>query len=108
MEKVKFQDWSMTRGDTMSFNVELPWLEGDLDSLTFTCRSIGTDTILFQKTLTDGCVKIETGRYHVRVAPRDTENASPGLYNMDLQIELNADRHTILQGTLKIVEDQTY
>ena len=106
--KVKSQDWSMIRGDTLSFNVGLPWLETDLDSTTFTCRTIGSDTILFQKTLTDGCVKIETGKYHVRVAPADTKDVSVGLYNMDLEIEIGADCYTILQGTLKIVEDQTY
>lgn len=108
MNQVKSQDWSMIRGDTLSFNVELEWLEDDLDSLTFTCRTIGSEEIVFQKTLTDGCVKLETGKYYVRVAPADTENVSPGTYAMDLQIEFNSDRSTLFQGTLKIVKDETY
>lgn len=108
MEKVRFQDWSMIRGDTLAFNVEVPSIKTDLDTVTFTCRSVGTNTILFQKTLEDGIVKLDTGVYYVRVAPGDTENVSPGTYNMDLQIEMGVDRYTILQGTLKIVQDETY
>jgi len=107
MRAVRGQDWSMIRGDTLAFSVEIEGLEEDLDTMTFTCRKVNSENILFQKTLGNGCNKIETGKYRVRVAPEDTNSAQFGTYKIDLQIELNSDRYTILQGTLKIIEDMT-
>lgn len=108
MVAVKPQDWSMIRGDTMSFNVEIEDLPQDLSSMIFTCRNVKKDEIIFQKTLGDGCMKISQGKYQVRVAPEDTENISAGIYNFDLEIQWGTDRYTPVWGSLKIINDETY
>ena len=101
-------DWSMIRGDTFAFNIEIENLEVDLSSLTFTCRTYKDREILFQKTLGEGCAKIDDGKYQIRVAPEDTEDAQDGTYCIDLQAEWGTDRYTLLSGTLKILQDETY
>lgn len=104
----KLLDWSMIRGDTFSFNITIENLEVDLISLNFTCRTYKDREIVFQKTLEDGCVKLEQGKYQIRVAPEDTENVQAGTYRIDLQAEWGADRYTLMSGTLKINQDETY
>ena len=107
MKNTKPQDWGMIRGDTMSFNVTIEGLETDLTSCNFTVKTYKDKQIAFQKTLEDGCNKIETGKYNVRVAPEDTAEISPGVYRMDLEIAWNDDVYTPLWGTLRITEDET-
>lgn len=107
MKVARKQEWSMIRGDTLAFTVEIEGLEEDLSSMIFTCSKIGTDTIVFRKTLDDGCSKIETGKYYVRIAPQDTNFIEFGTYDMDLQIEYSENRYTIMQGTLKVLKDIT-
>lgn len=101
----KILDWSMVRGDTFSFNITIENLETDLTSLNFTCKTYKDGEIVFQKTLEDGCTKIEQGKYQIRVAPEDTENVQPGIYRIDLRIELGVDRYTLMRGTLNIISD---
>lgn len=103
----KQQEWSMVGGDTLSFNVEIEGLEEDLRSMYFSCKPMTADYYVFQKDLNNGCRKIELGKYNIRVAPEDTQNLDPGKYRMDLQIGINNDKYTILQGTLNIVRDIT-
>lgn len=103
----KSQDWSMYRGDTLSFNVEIEDLKEDLSSIYFSCKPMMDDYYIFQKSLANGCQKLETGKYNVHVSPEDTQNVDPGTYRMDLQIEIGADRYTVMKGTLKIVDDVT-
>ena len=107
MKPVKPLDWAMIRGDTMSFNVEIENLQIDLTSCNFTVKTYKDKEIVFQKTLEDGCNKIEMGKYNVRVAPADTAEISPGIYRMDLEVQWGDDVFTILWGTLKIIEDET-
>ena len=47
------------------------------------------------------------GDYIVRIAPEDTKNLETGMYYYDLQIELNGDVFTVLNGALKIESDVT-
>jgi len=101
----------MTKGDTLSFGVEIYNLGQNLDAAYFTCKTNYDDEMtVFQKSLGDGITldnSDESGNYFykVRIAPEDTENVEVGKYYYDLQIEANSDVFTILKGVLTIDYD---
>lgn len=100
---------TMTRGDTLSFGLEV---EGDaLDTAYFTVKkSFSDETPVFQKSLgttVDGITLIEEGKYAVRIAPEDTENLEVGKYYYDLQIGVNGDVFTVKRGILELEADVT-
>lgn len=104
---------TMTRGDTLSFGIELLDENGEafttnLASAFFTCKQNYTDAVnVFRKSLGNGISKTATGKYVVRVAPNDTKNVETGKYFYDLQIGVNSDVFTILKGVLEIEHDVT-
>lgn len=104
----------MIRGDTLSFAFEVEFDEEPqkLGKADFTCKANYDDNdALFHKELEKGInFSKQDGTklyYIVRVAPEDTENLEAGMYYYDLQIELNGDVFTILNGALKIESDVT-
>ena len=99
---------TMTRGDTMSFGIEIEGLEQDLETAFLTCRKNYYQDPVFQKSLGSGITKHDTGQYVVRVAPEDTENLEPGKYFYDLELGVNGDKITVLKGILEIEQDTTY
>jgi hypothetical protein len=99
---------TMTRGDTMSFGMELEGLDQDLDTAFLTCRKSHTEPPVFQKSIGDGITKVDEGQYVVRVAPEDTEGLEAGKYYYDLEIGVNGDVYTILKGILEIEQDVTF
>ena len=102
------QNITMTRGDTFAFGLEIVDLDQDLDSCFFTCRHSFDGEIIFQKSLTDGISMVETGLYRVRVAPDDTKRLDAGQYYYDLEISVNSDVFTLLEGVLTLDHDVTY
>lgn len=102
-----------TKGDTLSFGVEIYNLGQPLEAAYFTCRANYDDGAnLFQKSLNNGITLSSSDEfgnyiYVVRVAPEDTENLIVGKYYYDMQIELNGDVFTILKGVLTIDYDVT-
>jgi hypothetical protein len=98
---------TMTRGDTVSFNMEIEGLDQDLDTAYLTCRKNHTEAPVFQKSLGDGITKQDTGLYVVRIAPEDTEGLQVGKYYYDLELGVNGDKFTILKGILEIEQDVT-
>ena len=102
------QNITMTRGDTFAFGLEIADLDQDLETCYFTCKSSFDGEIIFQKSLTDGISKVETGIYRVRVAPDDTKRLDAGQYYYDLQIGVNSDIFTILKGVLSLEHDTTF
>ena len=102
---------TMTRGDTLSFGVELLDADGnpftdELDGAFFSCKKNYTDAEnTFQKSLGDGITKIDDGQYAVRVAPEDTADLEHGKYFYDLEIEINGDVFTLLKGVLELERD---
>lgn len=104
---------TMTKGDTLSFGLELydengEALADDLTSAFFTCKQNFTDSVnLFQKSLGNGITKADDGVYIVRIAPEDTSGAKAGKYFYDLQISIDSDVFTILKGVLEIEQDVT-
>lgn len=105
---MKNTNLTMTRGDTLAFAVEIGGLNQDLSTAYFSCKKeLSDESYAFQKTLTNGISKVETGKYRVRVAPTDTKNLELGEYYYDLQIGVNSDIFTILQGRLTITYEVT-
>ena len=100
---------TMIKGDTLSFGIEIDGLEGqDLDSAYFTCKEIPTsNNHLFKKSIGNGITKQSDGKYIIRVAPADTENATAGMYHYDCEIGINGDVYTIMLGMLEILQDVT-
>lgn len=93
---------SMTRGDTMSFGIEIEGANQDLETAFFTCKKNLEESPVFQKSLGQGITKTGEGQYAVRVAPQDTSGLEPGDYFYDLEIGANGDVFTVLKGVLKI------
>lgn len=98
---------AMTRGDTLSFGIEIEGIDQDLGTAFFTCKKNHTENPVFQKSLGNGITKQEAGKYAVRVAPGDTANLEPGKYYYDLEIGIGDDVYTVLNGVLEIVRDVT-
>lgn len=104
----------MTRGDTLSFGIQVYDEEGapfsqDLERACFTCKSNRSDSrFLFKKSLSGGVSKVGPGAYTVRVAPSDTASAKPGKYFYDFEIGCNGDVFTIMRGVLEIMQDVTF
>jgi hypothetical protein len=111
----KFEDSyiTMTKGDTLSFGMELFDGNGEaftdeLESAFFTCKQNYTDSVnVFQKSLGNGITKADDGQYIVRVAPEDTIGMEAGKYFFDLQIGTDSDVFTISKGVLEIEQDVT-
>ena len=102
-----FDNISLVKGDTLSFNVELDGVD-TLDSAYFTCKKIPTsNTNIFKKSIGDGISKIEDGLYVVTVDPADTSGVDAGMYYYDFQIGVNGDVFTIFIGMLELIQDVT-
>lgn len=105
----------MIRGDTLSFGIQIMEdnegkpLSQDLDFAHFVCKSNNyINRYIFDKTLNDGITKVGQGEYVVRVDPRDTKYAKAGKYLYELEIGLNGDVFTVMQGVLELQQDVRY
>ena len=107
------QNLEMTKGDTLAFGVEIEFDESpqQLSNAYFSCKNIPDGEILFQKSLNNGIeyVKQIDNKlyYRVRVAPQDTKKLETGRYSYDLEIRINDDVFTILNGILNIEKEIT-
>lgn len=100
----------ITRGDTLSFGVEIYKLGKELDTCKFSVKSNYDDQVsLFEKNLNDGIqldhIADEDYFYKVRVAPEDTKDLDFGQYYYDLEIGVNQDIFTISRGVLTLEPD---
>lgn len=109
--KMENKNITMTRGDTLSFGVEILDQEEtplDIETAFFTCKKNPTDEInVFKKSIGAGITRMDAGQYTVRVAPEDTASIEAGKYFYDLQVGLNSDVFTIMKGVLEIEQDVT-
>lgn len=102
---------TMTRGDTLAFNVEVKDENGNVilvDSADFTCkkRPLGDENI-FHKALGAGITQADD-LMTVRVAPEDTQEVDAGRYFYDFQIGVEHDKFTLMKGILTIEQDVTF
>ncbi len=109
--KMEDSNITMTKGDTLSFNIFVTDSNGNavtVDSADFTCKKLATDEVnVFRKSLNAGISQDEEC-LTVRVAPQDTQNVDAGLYFYDCQIGVEDDVFTILKGILTIEQDVTF
>lgn len=105
------KNFELVKGDTLAFAVEIGFDEkpADAEEMLFTVKRNADDDNLFQERLNHGIEKVaEVGNklyYRVRVSPWDTRTLEAGLYRYDLEIHVNGDIFTILNGLL-IVENE--
>lgn len=103
----------MIKGDTLAFGIEIEFDESpqQLSNAYFSCKNIPDGEILFQKSLNDGIEHVkQIGNklyYRVRIAPQDTKKLEIGRYHYDVEIRINSDVFTILNGILKIEKEIT-
>ena len=102
----------MTKGDTLSFGVQIKDLGQELETAYFSVKNnFDDETPIFQKTLGDGIeldhIDGEDYYYKVRVSPTDTKELEPKKYFYDLEINVNSDTFTILKGILDVTYDVT-
>lgn len=109
--KMENKNITMTKGDTLAFNVEVTDQNGELiefDSAYFTCKKMSTDDEnIFQKSLGDGITFLDDC-YVVRVAPEDTKYIEAGRYFYDMEIGVGDDIFTIIKGLLEIEQDVSF
>lgn len=100
------KNFEMIKGDTLAFAVEIGFDENpnDLEGASFTVKRNADGDNLFQKSLGHGIDKVTAlGNklyYRVRLSPWDTKQLEAGYYYYDLEIRLNGDVFTILNGIL--------
>ena len=105
------KNFEVIKGDTLAFAVEIGFDEkpNEIDEMLFTVKRNADDGNLFQERLNHGIEKVaEVGNklyYRVRASPWDTRMLEAGLYHYDLEICVNGDVFTILNGLL-IVENE--
>ena len=109
--QMEYENITMTRGDTLSFNVEVYDQNEDpitADTVFFTCKKrLVHDDNIFQKSLGAGITQ-DDGLITVRVAPEDTAEVEAGLYFYDCQIGVDSDIYTVMKGILTIEQDVTF
>ena len=96
------KNFELIKGDTLAFAVEIAFDEDpvDADEMLFTVKRNADDGNLFQ------VAKVGNKLYYrVRVSPWHTRSLEAGLYQYDLEIRVNGDIFTILNGLL-IVENE--
>ena len=101
------ENWTMTRGDTLSFGVELyadkeatETFTQDLSTATFTINR--NNVAVVEKSIGDGVTKKSVGVYVVMVAPEDTADLNSGEYEYKFTVTVNGDAFTLLRGTLTL------
>ena len=97
---------TMVKGDTLSFGVEIRDQNGDLmdiDEAVFVAKkNYNSETAVFEETLGNGITRDSIGRYAVRVAPEDTEDAEAGWYYYGFRVGKNGDIYTIMRGIIEL------
>lgn len=106
----------MTRGDTlrlkfqrMTENKEV--IKEQVDEMFMTCKKrYSSQDYVFQKCLSKGSITYDgnTGYYHIKIEPEDTENLRYREYVFDIEITQDNNIKTVLKGTLNITEEATW
>ena len=108
--RMEYENITMIKGDTLSFNVEVFDQAGEpleVDEAYFTCKkNINGSAKAFQKSLGSG-ITYDDDLLVVRVAPTDTDTLEAGRYFYDLQLVVGSDVYTPMIGVLTIEQDVT-
>lgn len=107
------RNFEIVKGDTLAFAVEIGFDEDpvDADEMLFTVKRNADDDDIFQERLNHGIEKVaKVGNklyYRVRASPWDTRSLEAGIYQYDLEIRVNGDIFTILNGLLIVGNEIT-
>lgn len=84
-------------------------LKTDLTQIFFTVKNTTRQkNIIFQKTLTDGDIVLESDNYfHFTIDPEDTDPLDYGTYKFDIEIIGDEIKQTTI-GTLDITDEVTF
>lgn len=108
--KMEYENITMTRGDTVSFNCECfdqNYQSVNVDNAWLTVRERITGEPVFTKTIGSG-ISQDVGMLTIRIAPEDTQEIDEGIYFYDFVINVNNDVFTLKKGTLTVEWDSTY
>lgn len=111
MKPIKRDIWN-ARGDTFAFSVKLP-LDAEVESMFFSVKKHAMNSsYILQKSLGNGIVddtdeNDETKWFTVTVAPEDTNDLELGDYYYDLQVKIDGDVLTPIEGLFKVTTDIT-
>lgn len=101
-----------TRGDTLSFGVQIYDIGQSLNTAYFTVKNNYDDEIpVFQKSIDSGIeldhIDGQDYYYKVRIDPEDTKDLEAKKYYYDFEIGVNNDIFTIMKGILDLEFDTT-
>lgn len=98
------ENFIMTRGDTLAIGLELEGVTTqEIEKARFSAKADRNDkSYVFQRPLGDGIEIVDENHLSVRIPPRDTANLEPNNYYYDLQIDINGDVFTIMDGKITL------
>lgn len=108
--KMEYENITMTKGDTVAFNVIFEDKDGNpitMDKAIFTCKKRLSGEVIFQKSLGNG-ISQSGGMMNVRIAPEDTKEIDEGIYFYDFCVGIGSDIFTIKKGSFTVEWDATY
>lgn len=68
------------------------------DTPALITKAVGTGIVIDPDQVTN------KGEYQLSLVPDDTENLTPGKYQMDVQLTLSGKEQTVARGTLEILD----
>ena len=114
-------DITFARGDTFPLKISVKfkstqeYVDFAFDDVYFTVKKNFTDTnYKFQKRLSDGTITADqqTGCFHVKIMPADTDGLSFGQYVYDVEVVKgtapNVDIKKTLSGNLYLTNESTH
>lgn len=109
----RHKNFQMMRGDTYIFSVKFNGFNADrnVESMYFTCSSnLISESLEFWLSFENGITRSadkDEYVYFIKIDPDSTRNMLPGVYFYDLQVTIDGDVFTILEGDLTIKADVT-
>lgn len=102
---------TLMRGDSHYIGITLKHAEDAPDEIYFSVKeNKSRRTYLFQKSLGNG-IEPEAGaeglRYIITIDPADTASLSGGRYCYDIEVHINGDTITPVEGSFTLTEDVT-
>lgn len=98
----------MVRGDTQKIGIKIKGLHESPTAIYFSLKKNISDTnYILQKTLDEGIVQEQTGKYIIKLTPQDTESLAATTYQFDFEVTFGEDVVTLVIGTLELIADVT-
>lgn len=94
--------FQVKKEDQFSFIITFKNLNQDLSTIKFGVKEDYDKSMLLEKELGDGIVKLSTTQYQVNFTPYDTDSLEAGMYIFDLRYTIGDIPKTPLSGYLLI------